>query len=317
MQRNGFEVFELILSTVIHCFKWIVLGAAILVLLSGVYKVDRGECAVVLRFGRLVGDSAETQVKQPGLHFALPSMIDEVIKIPVEKVLETEVTTHYGSTETIDPDVTQNGYIITGDQNLVLIDAKIKYRVSDPVTYALYVGQIDGIMNGLVSSELNALASGMGIDSILTAERANLADSLLENIQTFLEENNYGIMLTNVEFVDIVPPGETKAYFDAVNSAEVGKQTLIQEANDYRTQTILEAEGQADEAVNRALVDQSSRLSEANDEMAEFQGLYEEYVMNPQVVLDGVFRERASDILTEMGATVVVPQDGTPILYLP
>ena len=51
--------------------------------------------------------------------------------------------------------------------------------------------------------------------------------------------------------------------------------------------------------------------------MAEFQGLYEEYVMNPDVVLEGVFRERVAAVLAKMGATVVLPEEGSPILYLP
>lgn len=317
MKKNGFERFELILSSVIRCFKWIVLAAVVLVALSGVYKVDSGECAVVLRFGKLVGDRYETQVRQPGLHLALPSMIDEVIKIPVERVLETEIATHYGAPSAIDPAVNKNGYIITGDKNLILIDAKIKYRIRNPVTYALYVQEIDGIMNGLISSELNALASGMTIDDILTAERANLAEALLEHVQDFLTKQDYGVMLSNVEFVDITPPGETKAYFDAVNSAAVGKQTLIQEANDYKAQKILDAQGEARQLVDKSNVNQASRLSAANGEMAEFQGLFAEYSMNPRVVLDGVFRERASAVLAKMGATVVVPADGRPILYLP
>ena len=33
MQKNGFEVFELILSTIMKCFKWIVLAAVVLMLM--------------------------------------------------------------------------------------------------------------------------------------------------------------------------------------------------------------------------------------------------------------------------------------------
>lgn len=317
MQKDEFRIFEAILSSVIGAFKWVVLFAIVLVALTGIYKVDSGECAVVLRFGRLTGETYEDQVKKPGLHFALPAGIDEVVRIPVERVLEQEITTHYGDPSKIDPDVTKNGYLLTGDNNIILIDTKIKYQVTDPVSYALYVKDMSGILEGMVGSELNALVSGMAIDDILTGSRASLGTELLENVQASLDEKRFGVSLLNVEFMEMTPPGETKPYFDAVNSAAVGKQTLIQEANDYQSTTILKAQAKADETVNKANVEQSRRLSVTNDEMAEFQGLYDEYMLNPQVVLDGVFRERVSTVLTRMGATVVMPDNGSPVLFLP
>ena len=133
----------------------------------------------------------------------------------------------------------------------------------------------------------------------------------------FLKTHRYGVTLTNVEFMEMTPPGETKPYFDAVNSAAVGKQTRIQEATDYRATTLLSAQAKADETVNKANVEQARRFSLANDEMAEFQGLYEEYMRNPRVVLDGVFRERAGSVLARMGGIMVLPNDGSPWINLP
>lgn len=96
MDGKSFEIFTQTLSYIIKYFKWVVTGAVVLILLSGIYRVESNEAAVVLRFGRLVGNTGEQQVKQPGLHFSLPFFIDEVIKIPVQTVHEKEITTHYG-----------------------------------------------------------------------------------------------------------------------------------------------------------------------------------------------------------------------------
>ena len=73
-----------------------VLAAVIVILLaiffSGVRRVESGNVALVLRFGKLVGDTPEEQVHQPGLLFSFPYMIDEVVMVPTGNVIEQTVT---------------------------------------------------------------------------------------------------------------------------------------------------------------------------------------------------------------------------------
>ncbi|MBR2876067.1 MAG: hypothetical protein IKC01_02915, partial [Clostridia bacterium] len=83
MKNKSIEVFETIMLSVMKYFKWVVVASVALIVLTGVYKVDSNEVAIVLRFGRLVGTTASEQIKNPGLHFAFPYIIDEVIKVPV------------------------------------------------------------------------------------------------------------------------------------------------------------------------------------------------------------------------------------------
>ncbi|MBQ5883235.1 MAG: hypothetical protein IIW72_01775, partial [Clostridia bacterium] len=78
MKNKSIEVFETIMLSGMKYFKWVVAGSLVLLVLTGIYKVDSNEVAVVLRFGKLVGTTAEEQIKTPGLHFALPYIIDEV-----------------------------------------------------------------------------------------------------------------------------------------------------------------------------------------------------------------------------------------------
>ncbi|MDO4553473.1 MAG: hypothetical protein Q4C22_08075, partial [Bacillota bacterium] len=73
-----------------------------------------------------------------------------------------------------------------------------------------------------------------------------------------------------------------------------------------------EAQAQADELVQSASVAQSEAVIRATAEAAEFDGLYQQYLENPGSVMDGIFRERVSQVLLQMGATVVVPEEGQP-----
>ncbi len=318
MKSKSIEVFETIMLSVMKYFKWVVAGSFILLVLTGIYKVDSNEVAVVLRFGKLVGTTYEEQVKTPGLHFALPYIIDEVIKVPVETVQEITVESHYSEDTTINRNIKTGGYVITGDSNLVLIRSVVKYKVSDPVRYALYINEIDEIVKGVVGGETIPLVTSMTVDSVLTTEKTNLASKLKNNTQELLNELDCGITITNIELTNVIPPNETKDAFDAVNTASVKKQTLIQEANDYTESKIpkAQADSDSDSLVSNAKKNQSEKIAKANEEVAEFNGLYEQYKANPDVIKNGVFRSRVSKVLTEAGATIIVPDgdDGAKVI---
>ena len=70
--------------------KLVMIGVIAVFILSGFYKVEENEVAVVLRFGELSGASRSAiKDTDTGLEWAFPSPIDEVIKIPGPKAVRT------------------------------------------------------------------------------------------------------------------------------------------------------------------------------------------------------------------------------------
>lgn len=318
MNNKAFENFKFILEFVIKYFKWIVCSAIILILASGIYRVESNEVAVVLRFGKLLGNTQQEQLNQPGLHLSLPFIIDEVIKIPVGKVHETTMDTYYGNGGNIDPDVTESGYVLTGDNNIVLMKVKIKYIIIDPIRYALYISNVGETINGIVGSQLNSFVSCMDVDTVLTNGKATLAHNIKNNSQELLNKINCGVSITNIELTEVVPPTETKKDFEAVTTAIVKKETLIQTSKQTASKALISAEATAKSLVETSKSSESSKIAGARNEVAQFDGLLKQYNKNPEVVYDGIFRQRISDLLTKMGAVVTVPEDGkAPIVALP
>lgn len=309
MKNNEQQKLESAVSAVVKYFGRIVLAALVLIALTGVYKVDSSEVAVVLRFGKLTGSSEATQIKQPGLHFALPYIIDEVIKIPVQKVQETTVKTHY-TKDTKSENVKNVGYVITGDSNLVQIEAVVKYKITDPVAYALHVADIESTVDGIVSGEITSAAASMTVDEILTEKQSELAQTLKSNVQTVFDELGLGLTLTNIELPAVSAPAETTDAFESVISASVKKQTLIQEANDYTASRIPQAEAEAQSLVSTAKKNSSDRQTKASEEVAVFNGLFEQYKASPEVVMNSTFRLRVADALKKCGATIILPDGG-------
>jgi membrane protease subunit HflK len=319
MNSGNFQAFSQILQYIIKYFKWIVIFACVLMALSGIYRVQGNEAAVVLRFGKLTGKTPEKQIKMPGLHFALPFFVDEVIKIPVHTIHERDIATHFVSVNgSIDKDVEKNGYLITGDNNVVLINVKIKYQIKDPVQYILSASDPGKTLDGAVSGEMTSAITHMDIDSVLSSGRAELSIILLENSQLIIDELKLGILITNVELTGIMPPQETLSYFEAVRDAAVIKQTRIQQARERSSVQILNAQAEAKSAKQTAIANQNAKLIRARDEMAEFYGLYGQYERNPQIIMAGTFRQRAAAVFAKTGASIVVPGNSeAPIIVLP
>jgi len=308
MKKRIFTAFTQIMEYIIRYFKLTVCFAAVLIVLSGVYRVESSQTTVVLRLGRLVGDSPEEQLKKPGLHFALPFFIDKVIKIPVHTVQEIEITTHYKPGGSVaSPDIERNGYVLTGDRNIVLIKAKIKYRINDPVRYTLFISDADKIIDGIVSGELTRIASHSDVDSILTSGRADLSLDVMRNSQALMDALQLGVLVSGVELTEITAPAETIRYFEEVRNAAIYKATTYQQAQEYASNRILGAQGAASVLKQTAVSEQSGKLIKARNEMAEFNGLYEQYARNPQIIMSGTFRQRVGAVLKKVGKSIVIP----------
>ena len=319
MKQKSIVLFEGFLNTGIRYFKWVVVAALAIILLTGIYKVDSSEVAVVLRFGALTGSTREEQIKQPGLHFSLPSFIDEVVKVPVERVQELSVDALAGSGSLTNKAIQANGYVITGDSNIVRMDIRLKYKISDPVAYALRINDIAGTLQGIVAGEMTALVAGTAVDDVLTTEKSELTAKTMRNAQAVADSVGLGVTLTNIELTSITPPEEAIEAFNNATTASVRKPTLIQQAKDYEESAIPSAQAKSKELVDGANAYQSAAVAKATSVAEEFNGLYQQYIQNPDVIFNGVFRTRVGKVLTQSGATVVVPQTegGSTRLILP
>ena len=319
MKNRWFYVFTQIIEYIIRYFKLTVYFAVVLIALSGLYRVESSQTAVVLRFGKLAGSSPEKQVKKPGLHIAFPFFIDKVIKIPTRTVREIEVTTHYKPGGSVaSPDIEKNGYVLTGDKNIVLVKAKIKYQINDPVRYTLFSSDVDKMIDGIISGELTCIATHSDVDSILTSGRAQLSDDVMQNSQNIIDELKMGVLISGVELTEITAPSETTRYFEEVRNAAIYKATSYQRAQEYASNRILGAQGAANTLKQAAISQQAERLTKARGEMAEFNGLYDQYARNPQIIMSGTFRQRVAAVLKKAGKSIVIPAGvETPTFLLP
>lgn len=306
-KNNENALFTDILSSLTKYFKIAVVIMLLVICFSGVRFIKSGNVALILRFGSLVGDTYEEQVHKPGLLLAFPYIIDEVVVVPTGSVIEQKITTHY--TEGYMQGWKENGYVITGDQNIAVISACVKYKITDPVAYALNVNNIEGIVNGSVSNAMVETAANMPVDDILTSGKEQYANSTISKAQEKLDIAEVGITVVNLELTTVSMPKDVVGIYEDVNAAAVQANTLIEYAEKYRDTTIPTAEAEANTLISNANSDYSSAVSAANQSVAEFWGVLEEYTANKAVVKLRIYNKKITEAISKIG-TVKIVQDG-------
>ena len=307
--------FADVLNAVTKYFLVIIAAIVTYLLCSGIRIVDSGNVALVLRFGRLVGQTQEEQIHGPGLLFAFPYFIDEVVVIPSDSVMEQTVSTHYTSPETSTGN--GSGYLITGDQNIAVVSASVKYVVSDPVKYALHVKEIDRVLNAAVSTGMVNESARIGVDDLLTSGKDDFGRAVLDFAAQKLDHLGAGIRITSLELTQVSMPNEVKDIYDQVNAATVEAETKIEYAKQYRENLIPDSHGKANTLITGAETFRAQEVAAANTAMSEFWGHLDEYRANPEVVRTRIFAEKQALAISKI-KTVRVVQDGeTQIIINP
>lgn len=312
-RSNESTLFTDILSTMTKYFKYAVVIMVLIICFSGVRFIKSGNVALILRFGSLVGDTYEEQVHQPGLLLAFPYIIDEVVIVPTGNVIEQKITTHY--TENYMQGWKEDGYLITGDQNIAVISACVKYRITDPTAYALNVKDIEGIVNGSISNAMVEVAANMAVDDILTAGKEAYISSTIGVAQNELDIVGTGITIVNLELTQVSMPKDVQNIYEQVNSATVEASTLLEEAQKYRDTKIPTAESEAAALISKANSEHSEATAVANQAVAEFWGLLDEYKLNRALVRTRIYNEKISEAISKIGKVKIV-QDGDSKIFI-
>ena len=285
---------------------WWVAAMALLYLLSGITIVKSDEVAVILRWGRLVGATPALQQHGPGLLFAFPRPVDEVVRVQVKHVWEVPIVTldYYvqqpeeGDDEETPPptdDTTLNpiaqGYAVTADHNIVHVNMVVRYRIREPAKWAFYGPKEDRVLTAEVTAAMVRSLGEMGVDRVLSDGRKNLIAIATERAQAGLDAANSGLELASLELKHLVPPLALATDFDAVQSAYIGAETRKKEAQAFAESEIPRAQGMADSATQNARAEADAGLAQARGQAQAFLALEKEYRANPAVVRERLYRE--------------------------
>lgn len=306
---------------------WWVATMAVLYALSGITIVRPDETAVILRWGRLVGDTPALQEHGPGLLFAFPRPVDQVMRVQVKHVWEVQVNTldadagatpgassdedenvSMGNGGTLDP-LTQ-GYAVTADHNIVQLAMVARYRVREPAEWAFYGPTAANVLRAEVTAAVVRSLGEMEVDRVLSDGRKNLVAVATRRAQAGLDAAHSGLELSSLEFTRLSPPRELAGDFSAVQSAYINAETMKKDAQSFAEGIVPRASAAADADVQAAHAAASADIALANGQAGAFKALDKEYRANPAVVRERLYRDAIEQALRSANVRWVPPPVG-------
>lgn len=290
---------------------WWVALMAVLYACSGITVVPPDEVAIIERWGRVVGDTPALQVHGPGLLFAFPRPMDQVIRVSTKQVRQLRIDTlapsHNAdvSGNTLDPLAV--GYALTGDQNIVHVEMIARYRVRDPSAWAFYGPPSEDILRAEITSAMVRSLGEMAVDKVLAQGRKHLIEQVTARSQAGLDAAHSGLELVALELTQLSPPAALAADFDAVQSAYIGAETVRRDAQAFAQQVVPKAHAVADAAVRTAQADSAQARAEARGQAAAFLALDKQYRANPGVVRERLYRDAIDGVFGAAGSVRWLP----------
>ena len=284
----------------------IIVGIALITIISSFYTVNANERAVVTRFGRYYTTQEE------GLQWKLPFGIDQVSKVTQLvlskqfgfRTLQAGVNTSYDQR-----DYSNESEMLTGDLNIVDVTWIIEYRIVDPRAWLFNVDNMrisreednrDKTLRDITQSVVNQLVGDRAILGVISTDRDNIEFQAKQMIQEILDFYNLGVSVTEVKMQQVVPPeGEVQDAFEDVNKAIQDRNRLINEGEQAYYAEIPRIEGEAKQKIAEAEGYKQARINKANAEVALFTAIYEEYRRSPEVTRERLYYETLSEILAD------------------
>lgn len=282
---------------------------------TGFFTVQSGEEAAILRFGSLV-----KVVRDGGLKWHLPAPIETAIVEKVSEVKRLEFgfrTVHGGSREQMaqyNEDMDE-ALMLTGDENLILVETIVQYRVVDLEKYLFKVDDQAGTLRVAAESTIRRVIANHTLDDALTENKFTIQQEIRDDLQATADKYNLGVVIAVVQLQDVEPPQEVDAAFKDVASAKEDKNSYINQAQSYANEVIPLARGNAAEAINKALAYKETRVAEAKGDVSKFVQILERYKESPKVTRTRMYLETVSEIFPGM-EKYVVSDDGT-MTFLP
>jgi modulator of FtsH protease HflK len=299
------------------------------------FKVEPQQKAIILRFGKPIGEG-EQALLGPGLHWAWPYPIDEVIKIPITEIQKVTTKTAWflQSPEqealNLDPppgpslNPAVDGYALTGDGNIVHAQATLSYRIENPVRCVFEFASgtnsgfsLAGVSNAVVNALDNALAYTIArykIDDLLLNDAVGFQDAVGRRVVKLVAEQKLGVVVDQC-IVRSREPRQLKQVFADVTTAGQRSSTVISEARSYEGQVLSKARSDATNRLNMAETDRARVVQDITAFATNFSQVLPRYRSNPDLFVQQRLIETMGRVVSNAQDKMFLPSstDGKPI----
>lgn len=304
--------------------------AALLVLwlASGIYRVNRDELGVVLRFGEY------HRTTSPGLNYHLPSPVEQVIIPSVTTVNRVQIGSRAGNAQ--NPNIriaksslsdaalservmqSQEGLTLTSDRNLVDIDFEVQWKIdaAAPEKFLFSMRNPAGNVKYVAESAMREVIGRNTLDNVITGAQSQLEADAKELMQQTFNEYDAGIIIISVNLSRPDVPQPVIGEFQDVKRAEQDKQTAESVAEGYRNEIIPRAKGDAAKMIQDSEAYKSRVIADATGNASRFKQIYAEYAQAKEVTKRRMYLETMEEVFKGMPKVIMESKNG-PVSVLP
>jgi membrane protease subunit HflK len=277
-------------------------SAAVLVSVAGWCMVAPGEVVVVRRLGRLLAPPWG-----PGLHCRIPFSIDRLDRVRAGAV--RQLTTGLSGTAGSAPEPA-SGEFMTGDLNLLLIQATIHYRVASPTDYVLRSAEVEALLAESAESSVSRALAFRGVDAVLRSDRQAISGDVEHDLQAAADRYGLGVTILGVSFTEARPPSEVAADFAAAQRAQSQRESRVSEAHSYAETSTTKARSLASSKLEAARADAARTLLAARARGQRFTALLAEAERSRFLTIRRIYIESLRMLLNRVKKKLILPPGG-------
>jgi membrane protease subunit HflK len=256
----------------------LLLAMVLWVLFTSIHRIGPQERGVVTTFGYY------TNTLPPGIGFSWPYPIGSVAKVDVSQIREIPI-----------PGGREENLILTGDQNVINLTYSVRWNIKSPELYLFQIADPDETIREVAESAMRQVVSRVSLDDAIGAGRDTIQQRVQQTMQGLLDTYQSGVQIQGVAISQSVPPAQVNAAFLEVSAAQQRAQSYMNRARTHALQVIARAQGDA----------------------AQFERLYAEYRLAPEVTRRRMYYETMEQVLQRVDTTIVETPGVTPYLPLP
>lgn len=262
--------------------------------LSGIFIVDPAEQAVILRFGRYVSTVG------PGPHW-MARFIEK------KYMLNTQSVSNF----------TYTALMLNKDENIVSVNVAVQYKIGNPNDYLFGVVNPLESLQQATASALRQVVGHTTLDDILTVGREKVRQQLTQQLRDILALYRTGIVITDVTLQPAKAPEEVREAFDDAIKAQEDELRYKNQAQAYAARVKPIAEGQAQRILQEAQAYRDQVILQARGEVSRFNSLLVQYLKAPAITRERLYLEAIQTVLSHTTKIIVDVKNGNNFFSLP
>jgi membrane protease subunit HflK len=261
--------------------RWLI-GIAILVIawiaVTSIHPIGPQQRGVTTFFGRYVTTLG------PGIHVTFPAPINRVIAVDTQNIRTEDF-----------PEGGGENLMLTGDQNIIDLAFSVRWNVSNAQDYEFQIANQRETVRATAESAMREVIANVDLDDAMGPGRNAIEQKVQQRMQQILDGYHAGVLIQGVAIKQADPPSQVKEAFNKVTAAQQDAVTAKNNAQAYAQQVIAQAQGEA----------------------AQFDRLYQQYKLAPEVTKRRMYYETMEAVLARTNKVIVDVPGARPYIQIP